>query len=199
MFWMRTKAKPCFWLPWPWAGDSRRTKHTSKSRTGDPQHRDDPYDVGVICFAPVVASAVSLLPTLCLNQCDSSARPMPGFALLRLRLSVDKEPESDGALRQSAATPVCLFHQNPFQGGIPGAWRDVGSPFCRRIQQTPRYSRWARHHSTLFRSAGCERRLALVLQRCCPPCRRNRYRLALAAESDEIDRRNSHPLLSESD
>jgi hypothetical protein len=54
------------------------TKHTSISRSGDPQHRDDPYDVGVVGLTLVVALAMSQLPTLRLNQCDFLAMPMPG-------------------------------------------------------------------------------------------------------------------------
>lgn len=85
------------------------TKHTSKSRTGDPQHRDDPYDVGVICFAPVVASAVSLLPTLCLNQCDSLARPMPGSLYFACGYPWTKNRKVDGRRAKVPRRPFAYF------------------------------------------------------------------------------------------
>ncbi|MGA3267877.1 MAG: hypothetical protein ABSE16_13765 [Verrucomicrobiota bacterium] len=53
-------------------------KHVSISPSCDPQHNDDPYDVGVISLNAANALALSSLPALHLNQCKENAKPMPG-------------------------------------------------------------------------------------------------------------------------
>lgn len=53
------------------------TKHASVSPSGDLEHKDDPCDVAVLSLSAEAALRVSPLPSLCLDQCDVNATPMP--------------------------------------------------------------------------------------------------------------------------